>query len=226
MKPLKLLITDDNLDFASSLGEFFEGEGHVPDYAHSGSACLALVKENEYDALILDVGMPRMDGWEVCRRIREELLLDIPIIFLTAYDTLPDKSAGYALGADDYLGKPFPPEELLMRIEAITKRGRRSDFSYLHKGDVQIDLQKGKVERKGIELKLSSKEIQLLLLIMKAYPKAVSKQEIIDSLWADDYNDSLRTHIYRLRQTLEKPFNSPVIETVYNQGYRFIPYDE
>lgn len=221
---LNVLITDNNLEFAHSLGEFFEENGHTPDFAYSGSACLELLQQNEYDALVLDVGMPHMNGWEVCRLIRQKLMLDIPIIFLTAYDSLPDKSTGYDAGADDYLGKPFPPEELIMRIQAITKRGRRHDLGYLQIGDLTLDLRREQVKRQGVEIKLSSLELQLLLLIIRAYPNPVSKQTIITTLWSDDENNSLRTHIYRLRCALEKQFDSPIIETVYNQGYRFIAY--
>ncbi len=171
------------MEFAHSLGEFFEEHGHEPDFAYSGAACLELLKCNDYHALVLDVGMPGMDGWEVCRRIRQHLFLDIPIVFLTAYDALPDKSAGYAAGADDYLSKPFPPEELLMRIQAITKRGKRHDLGYLQAGDLQIDLRRESVQRRGVEVKLSALERQLLVLIIQAHPNAVNKQTVINTLW-------------------------------------------
>ncbi|MEM8500306.1 MAG: response regulator transcription factor [Pseudomonadota bacterium] len=227
MKRLSILVADDNFELAQTLGEFFESQGHQPDFAYSGKACLELLKANHYHALVLDVGMPGMSGWEVCGEIRQKLLLDIPIVFLTAYDTLPDKAAGYKAGADDYLGKPFPPEELLMKIEAITKRGNRQDLDTLRVGDLEIDFRREKVSRRGVLISLSRLELALLRVIIRAYPDAASKEDIETTLWPEQKQGALRTHVYRLRRALESECpDAPIIETVYGQGYRFINYGD
>ncbi|MGB0849463.1 MAG: response regulator transcription factor [Thiolinea sp.] len=222
---LQILIVDDDLELARSLGEFLETQGHEPDFAYSGKTGLNLLAQNTYHAIVLDVGMPKLSGWEVCRRLREELLLDTPVIFLTGYGELNDKMTGFQAGADDYLVKPFAPEELLLRVQAIVARGPRHDLNQLQVGDITIDLPTQAVQRQSQKVTLSHLEFRLLLLLMRAYPKVLAKQDIITTLWPDEDGDALRTHIYRLRNTLEKPFNSPIIETVYGQGYRFIAHN-
>lgn len=224
LEPLNILIVDDDLELAHSLGEFLACHGHNPDFAYTGTSCLKLLQSNSYHMVILDVGLPKLSGWEVCRCLREELLLDTPVIFLTGFGDLKDKSQGFQAGADDYVVKPFALEELLLRIQAIVARGPRHDLSHLKVGDVEVNLQTQSVRRQTRDIDLSHLEFRLLVLLMRASPKVLSKQDICNTLWPEEESDALRTHIYRLRHALERPFHTPLIETVYGQGYRFIAY--
>jgi DNA-binding response OmpR family regulator len=156
---MQILLLEDNIQLAESLGEFLEGIGCSVDYAHNGKMCLNLVENNHYDALVLDITMPGMTGLNVCVEIRQRLHIATPLIFLTARDTLEDKLVGFNAGCDDYLVKPFAPEELFVRLKALEARGPRRDVGVQVYGDIDINHGAFSVARQGSAIKLHQTSI-------------------------------------------------------------------
>ena len=219
---MRILIVDDNRELAASLSDFLEEFGYSIDFAYNGQSCLSLVTENEYEVIILDVSMPGLDGLQTCDLLRNTLHKATPIIFLTARDTLEDKIAGFNVGGDDYLVKPFAAEELHCRIKALVTRGSRMDVGLQVIGELEIDYANGKVKRQGFPVPLSDNQLELLKVLAKSAGEPVSRETLEQAMWRDGVPDSepLRTHIYRLRAALDKGFDYSLIETVYGKGYR------
>jgi DNA-binding response OmpR family regulator len=220
--PMKLLLLEDNRELAASLGEYLEAKNCCVDYTHSGKACIALIKSNQYDILILDIAMRGMDGLQVCREIRQQLQVSTPIIFLTARDTLEDKLIGFESGGDDYLVKPFAPQELLYRLKSLFLRGPRRDIGIQSIGEIVIDYSRETVTRQGCIIPLQKTQFQIFKLLLKNSPDLVTKEILELELWGDDMpqSDALRTHIYRLRNLMDKPFDRAIIKTIHARGYR------
>jgi len=219
---MNLLLLEDNVAIASSLGEYLEAMGCRVDYAYSAKASLELVKNNNYDVLILDISMPGMSGLEACVEMRTVLQVATPVLFLTARDTLEDKLVGFASGADDYLVKPFSPEELLCRLQALHLRGPRRDIGLQVVGPLTINYALQTVERDEKQISLADTQFKILALLAKNSPNIVSKEMVENTVWLDGPPDSdaLRTHLYRLRNLIDKPFDKPVIKTIHGKGYR------
>lgn len=219
---MKLLLLEDNVALASSLGEYLEEMGCSVDYAYSGKACLTLVSDTQYDVLILDIAMPGLNGLEVCQQIRQQLRISTPILFLTARDTLEDKLLGFESGCDDYLVKPFSPEELFYRLKSLDARGPRRDLGIQQLGEFKIDYSRNTVTRNGKVIPLNETQFQIFKLLVKNYPESVSRETIENSLWGENLpeSDTLRTHMYRLRNLIDKPFEKHVIKTIHGKGFR------
>ncbi|MCL4113355.1 UNVERIFIED_CONTAM: hypothetical protein GTU68_027543, partial [Idotea baltica] len=217
-----ILLLEDNVAAARSLGDYLEAKGVGVDYAYSGIACIELARSNYYDVLVLDVAMPGLDGLDACKQIRGDLQVGAPIIFLTARDTLSDKLLGFDAGADDYLVKPFAPEELLSRLKALAARGHRRDLGVQTYGDLVINYRQKTVTRNGTSIGLQDKQFKLLALLARNSPEVVPKEAMERELW-EDYppdSDALRTHLYRLRNLIDKPYDRTLIKTVHGRGYR------
>ncbi|WEM41434.1 response regulator transcription factor [Photobacterium sp. DA100] len=219
---MKVLIVEDNHHVAETLADYLELEGHTIDCAYHGLGAIQLVKDNHYDVIIMDIMMPKIDGISAVKKIRQEVLCDIPILFLTAKDSLEDKIAAFQAGGDDYLVKPFAMEELCLRLQALASRGARKDVGLLHFADITINQSTGEVLRAGKPIKLSRIQLKILSLLVKKAPAIVSRQEVIDSVWGDDApgSDALRSHVYGLRNAIDKDFVEPRLETIHGQGYR------
>ncbi|TQV87246.1 response regulator transcription factor [Aliikangiella coralliicola] len=218
---MRILVVDDNRDIGASIIDYLEFNGHSADFIANGSAMLQLVKNNTYDLIILDVMMPGISGFEACQRLRENCS-GIPVIFLTARDTLDDKLKGFDAGADDYLVKPFDMKELLARVNALGARGERRDTGKLSCADVHIDLQQHKVTRAGVPIGLNPIQFKLLELLVKNYPDVVTKNTLEYEVWGEEIPDSdvLRSQIYQLRSKLDKPFSRSLIKTVHRIGFK------
>lgn len=219
---MKLLLLEDKVSLARSLGDYLEARGCDIDYAYSGRACLAFAESNSYDVLILDIAMSGIDGLQVCHRLREELRIATSIIFLSARDTLDDRLVGFSAGCDDYLVKPFSPDELFYRLQALHARGPRRDIGIQTIGSLTIDYSQRSVSRNGKEVALPEKQLQLLMVLARHSPNTVSKEALVDEVWGGEPPDSdaLRTHLYRLRNLVDKPFDRSLIKTVHGKGYR------
>ncbi|GAA4359204.1 response regulator transcription factor [Kangiella marina] len=221
-----VLLVEDHAELAATTGEFLELCGYIVDYASDGPSGLNLALSNSYDALILDVMLPGFDGYEICRKVRQEAESDIPVLMLTARDQLTDKLEGFDTGADDYLIKPFDFEELDARLKSIIKR-HKGDFSsktmVIH--DLELDPKTMKVTRAGTELKLSPTGLQILKMLMRRSPELVSREDIERELWGDLVPDSdvLRSHLYNLRKVIDKPFDTALLETVPSLGLKIVP---
>ena len=216
--PMFILLAEDNRDLAASVLDYLEMKGFECDYAERGDHALQLIQENTYDAVILDVMMPGIDGLNLCKKIRVQGL-STPIIMLTARDTLDDKLAGFKAGADDYLVKPFDLPELEMRLHVIGKRKSNNSIT-IKIGDLAINQDTHQAHRAGVLLDLSPACWKLLLALAKASPKVLSRSELEKTLWQDTPPDSeaLKTHLYMLRKTLDKPFDTMLVHTLRGVG--------
>ncbi|HIF9545454.1 TPA: response regulator transcription factor [Photobacterium damselae] len=219
---MKVLIVDDNHNIAETIADYLELEGMTIDCAYHGEAALNLVKENHYDVIIMDIMMPKLDGINAVKKLREEQFCNTPILFLTAKDQLEDKIAAFKAGGDDYLLKPFAMEELCLRLYALSNRGPRQDIGELKFADITINTRTDEVKRAETEIKLSRIQLKILKLLMRQAPSVVSRQEVIESIWGDETpsSDALRSHIYGLRNALDKGFETSRLETIHGQGYR------
>ncbi len=217
---MRILIVEDNADLAASIIDYLEIKGHICDLANNGKAGLQASLENSYDMYVFDVAMPKMDGLELCQVLREKYRDHTPVLFLTARDSIEDKRAGFSVGADDYLVKPFELSELLMRVQAIYNRYIGIN-SKLKVKDLVVDTKIETVYRGDTQVLLSPNVYKLLLVLMRRSPEVVSRQELEHLVWGDDLpdSDSLRSHIYKLRNKIDKPFDTSLIKTVKGRGF-------
>jgi DNA-binding response OmpR family regulator len=217
-----VLLVEDNRQLSESVGAYLEGVGYEVDYAMDGMEALRYVGETRYDAIVLDVGLPKLDGIQFCRRLREESRRATPVLMLTARDTLEDKVAGLQAGADDYLTKPFATQELNARLKVLMRRDRGElAGSLLEVGDLSLDVASQRVRRGGQVLDVPPIGIQILQILMRAAPGVVSRRDIEQQIWGADLPDSdtLRSHIYILRKIIDRPFAVPLLHT--HQGFGF-----
>lgn len=222
---MKILIIEDNQDILENVFEYFELKGHILDAAQDGVNGLRLAATNQYDAIVLDLMLPGIDGIEICNRLRVDVHLDTPILMLTAKDSLTDKLRGFATGADDYLIKPFALPELDARLEAIVRRKRGVLVSkMLQVGDLTLDPQTLEVHRQGVAIELNRISRKLLLILMRESPKLVSRDRIEEEIWGEDVpeSDILRSHIYQLRNAIDRPFENQLLQTIPKEGYRLV----
>lgn len=219
---MRILIVEDNKDIAASVTEYLELQGIVCDYAPDGLTGLNLAVTNEYDLYLLDIAMPGLSGLQLCKTLRDDRGDTQPIIFLTARDTLQDKLDGFDSGADDYLVKPFELQELYVRIQAVDKRYRGERSRVLSLSDLTMNLDTEEVKRAGQVIYLTPNHFKLLHLLIKNTPNVVTRQQLEFELWGDTVpdSDSLRSHIYKLRQKIDKPFSLQLIHTVQGRGLR------
>ena len=220
--PTRVLVVEDHAPLREQITTLLQSAGHRVDEASDGRIALALALASPPDVLVLDLGLPGLSGLELCRRLRAQAAQPVPVLMLTARDSLPDKLAGFDAGADDYLIKPFAGDELLARVQALARRaGAGRDFR-LHIGPLAIDRRSREAWREGQRLVLPPTAFAILLLLAEAWPRALTRTELIRRLWDSDppESDPLRTHLYQLRQQLDKPFATPILHTVHGVGMR------
>ena len=221
---MRVLVVEDNRNLVANLFEYFDARGYTLDAAPDGPTGLHLAVTVDFDAIVLDWMLPRMDGREVLSRMREAGR-DTPVIMLTARDELPDKIAGFRAGADDYVTKPFHLPELEVRLEALVSRARgRGRNKVLQVGDLKLDMATLEATRGGRSLHLYPACRKLLEVLMQASPAAVTRERLEHALWGDDPpdGDMLRSHIYELRRSVDGPFPVKLIQTLPRVGYRII----
>ncbi len=224
-----VLIIEDNRNISEMVGEYLESKGFEVDYAVDGLDGYRLAAENTYDVIILDLMLPRMDGLEVCRKLREDARKATPILMLTARDTLDEKLTGLSSGADDYLTKPFAIQELEARLRVLIRRERRQVGSEVLKvADLVLDPASMRATRGGTELQLSPIGMKLLTILMRESPRVVNRQEIEREIWGNSLPDSdtLRSHLYNLRKVIDKPFDKQLLHTVKSAGYRIADIEQ
>ena len=220
-RKLKILVIEDNHDISLNIADYFQQQGAVLDFADNGELGLTLATTEHYDCIILDLMLPKLDGIAVCQQVRERAERPIPIIMMTARDTLDDKRLGFGVGADDYLTKPFDLEELWLRCNALANRYQQPLEKKLVIGPLTLNLQTKQAERAGKSLQLQPIPWQILTVLMQAHPRVVSRSELCDEIWGDEYteSDALRSHLYQLRKTIDKPFGHPIIKTMHGIGF-------
>lgn len=222
MTTLTVLLVEDTLAIATEVCDYLEEQGVQVDFAATGRHGLQLAQEQNYDVVILDVMLPDMTGIQVCESIKLTCDPVPPVLLLTARDSISDKSVGFEAGADDYLTKPFDLQELYLRCQALARRQQLHQAQTVKIGELEVNERQQWAQREGQLLKLSSTDFAILLLLVRAYPNAVSRQQVISKVWGDDMPDSdvLRSHIYTLRQALDKPFATPMLATLHGVGFR------
>jgi DNA-binding response OmpR family regulator len=226
---MRILIVEDDADIAGNLYDYLSAKGYEVDAAPNGLAALHLLSTERFDAVVLDLGLPGMDGLTLARRLRRDAQLSVPILMLTARDALDDKLAGFDAGADDYLVKPFSLKEVDARIQALVKRaqGRVVD-SALRAGDLSYDPFSGVADWQGKPLKLSPKSLKLLVTMLRQPGRLFSREELEQAVWGQPQSssDTLRSHLVQLRRELALPEGKSMIETVHGRGYRLVNSDD
>ncbi|MEX2354150.1 MAG: response regulator transcription factor [Gammaproteobacteria bacterium] len=228
-KKQNLLLIEDHHDIADMVYEYLEGSGYIMDYAADGITGLHLAVTNEYDAIILDLSLPGLDGIDLLNKLRNDARKATPVLILTARDTLQNKIAGLDSGADDYLVKPFEIKELAARVRSLIRRQQGLvSPDILRVEDLVFDTGTMTVTRDKKKLKLTPIGMQILKILMQASPKVVSRRTIERQVWGDILPDSdtLRSHMYSLRKSIDKPFEMPLLQTIQNSGFKLCKPDE
>lgn len=223
-----ILIVDDDKDIVNLLRDILEDEGYKADKCYNGVDALHKINNSNYDLIILDVMLPDIDGFELCRKVRDKVT--IPIIFLTAKSKKLDKVVGLEIGGDDYITKPFDDSEIVARVKAHLRRERRSKMSVeiqnnniIEYGDLVLNKNSYEVSLGEAKVELSTREFQILLFLVENPNKVLSREQIYNGVWGhEDYGDinTVTVHIKKLREKLDK--EDKYIKTVWGVGYKFI----
>ena len=223
----RILLIEDEPGLVITLADLLRSEGFEVSAEGNGEAGLNRALAEPFDVIILDVMLPRKDGYQVCRELRERGI-DAAILMLTAKTQVMDRVAGLRLGADDYLAKPFDPAELLARLDALLRRAKKgvhSSVRIYRFGDVSVNFESGDVQKAGTVVSLAGKELQLLRYLIEQRGSVVPREELLQKVWEYQSDVSSRTidvHIAWLRQKLEdEPQNPKFIHTIRGKGYRF-----
>jgi two-component system, OmpR family, response regulator len=222
MSPVRVLIVEDDLRMASLVRRGLANEGLAVDVAPNGEDALWMAQAHDYDAIVLDVMLPGLDGFETCRRLRGAGVW-APVLMLTARDGVEDRVAGLDSGADDYLVKPFALAELLARLRALARRGEGERPAVLAVGDLRLDPATREVTRAGQPIKLSAKEFALLETFMRRPGEVLSRLHLLEHAWDfayDNRSNVVDVYVRRLRRKLDEPFGRDSLETVRGAGYR------
>ena len=219
---MRVLIVEDEAKMAGLIRKGLQQEGIAADLAAKGEDAVWMAGSTEYDAIVLDLMLPGIDGLEVCRRLRAEAVWS-PILMLTARDGVPDRVAGLDAGADDYLVKPFSYAELLARLRALARRGTAERPVELRVGDLRLDRAKRLVWRGETQIELSAKEFAILEVFMRHPGEVLSRFQLLEHAWDYEYENRsniVDSYVRLLRRKIDKPFDVRSIETVRGVGYR------
>jgi two-component system OmpR family response regulator len=219
---VRILVVEDSLKMANLLRRGLVEEGHAVDVARTGTDAVWMAQAAEYDAIVLDVMLPELDGFEVCRRIRAEGVW-APVLMLTARDAVEDRVSGLDAGADDYLPKPFSFAELLARLRALVRRGTAERPAVLEVGDLRLDPATRQVWRGATEVGLSAKEFALLETFMRRPGEVLTRYQLLEHAWDYAYENRsnvVDVYVRYLREKIDRPFGRESLETVRGVGYR------
>lgn len=222
MSVLRVLIAEDNLDIAENIGDFLALNGHQVDYAYDGLMAVSLVESQVFDVIVMDLMMPRLDGLQATGKIRTMVNGDVPILMLTAKDTLDEKLIGFAAGADDYIVKPFDMPELYARIQAQARKAQKNYHHLLSVEGISLDQKQQSASIDNQALVLNPTTFKIMWQLTKAFPDRVSKQVLEFALWGDlrPEKDILRSHIYNLRKSLNRCTGHVTVVGIHGQGYQ------
>ncbi len=222
----KILVVDDDVNICDFLRLHFENEGYEVKTANDGVEGINFFKLYEPDLVLLDIMLPKKDGWQVCREIRE--MSNRPVIMITAKGEVFDKVLGLELGADDFVVKPFDMKELSARVKAVLRRysaqGTQHDDEVIKFENIEISLQKYELKLKGKSVDIPPKELELLYFLAANAPRVFTRDQLLDKVWGFDYLGDSRTvdvHVKRLREKLEGVSDKWVLKTVWGVGYKF-----
>lgn len=226
MMDTKILVVDDDTNISDLLKIYFENEGYEVKTANDGAEGVNMFKMYEPDLVLLDIMLPKKDGWQVCREIRK--ISSKPVIMITAKGEVFDKVLGLELGADDFVVKPFDMKELSARVKAVLRRYQahtnQSDDEVIKFDNIEISLQKYELKLKGKSVDIPPKELELLYFLASNYNRVFTRDQLLDKVWGFDYLGDSRTvdvHVKRLREKLEGVSDAWVLKTVWGVGYKF-----
>jgi two-component system copper resistance phosphate regulon response regulator CusR len=217
---MRLLLAEDERRAGEYLVQGLGENGFVVDWVRSGLDALHRARSEAYDLIVLDIGLPQVDGWAVLQDIRQER--QTPLLFLTARDRVEDRVRGLELGADDYLVKPFAFSELLARIRALLRRGKTQEPDVLRIADLEVNLLRRRVERAGQRIELTAKEYALLLLFLRRQGEVLSRTLIAEQVWDMNFDSDtnvVEVAVRRLRAKIDDPYSTKLIQTVRGFGY-------
>lgn len=221
---MKILVIEDEPRLAEYLRKALSESSYVVDVAHDGVTGRQLALEGHYDLVLLDVMLPRVDGFQVLHELRRET--SVPVLMLTARDAVDDRVRGLQAGADDYLVKPFALSELLARVQALLRRGTarpaRSDSEVLRLADLEVDLVRRRAIRSGVRLNLTAKEFTLLTLLLRRQGQVLSRSLLAEQVWDMNFDSNtnvVEVAVRRLRSKLDDPFGKKLLHTVRGMGY-------
>lgn len=225
---MRLLLVEDEPGIGQVVKQGLEEAKYQVDWATDGSKGLEMATENTYAAILLDVMLPKMDGWEICRELRSRKVR-IPIMMLTARDSVDDRVKGLDIGADDYLPKPFEFDELLARVRALLRRDKVNKSRVIRVADLEIDTGSHIVKRAGQEIALTRREYTLLEALAAREGQVLTREIIQERVWMDEesYSNTVDVYIGSLRKKIDAPFERKLIHTVHGLGYTVkVPEDE
>ena len=218
---LHVLVIEDQHDIAANIWDFLERRGHVVDHRPDGASGLARALQGGFDVIVLDLGLPRLDGLDLCRRLREAGH-GVPVLMLTARDSLDDKLRGFAEGADDYMVKPFAMRELEARIRVLHRRIRATPSTHAV-GDLAYDAAAMVATREGRRIPLTRLQGTLLATLLRDAPKVTTHQRLLQAAWPGGGDmAALHTQMYELRALVDRPFAHRMIHSVHGIGYRVV----
>lgn len=218
---MKILLVEDEERLASFIRKGISAEGYEVEVAYDGRTGLSLFRRDRYDLIILDVNLPQLNGFELCRIIRTEQEA-VPVLMLTALDSLADKSDGFNAGADDYLAKPFEFQELLLRVRALTRRNGAKPKQILRLADLELNLDTKIVTRAGKRIDLTTREYALFEYLMLNKGKTISRVDISERVWSVNFDSNtnvIDVYISYLRKKIDKDFTPKLLHTVVGMGY-------
>jgi two-component system OmpR family response regulator len=219
---MRVLVVEDEEKLAALIARALREAGLAVDAAHRGEDALWMAGATPYDAIVLDVGLPGIDGFEVCRRLRADGVW-APVLMLTARDAVPDRVAGLDGGADDYMTKPFAPAEVLARLRALARRGAAERPAVLQADGLRLDPATRRVDRDGTEISLSVREFAMLETFMRSRGDVLSRLHLLEHVWDDGYENRsnvVDVYVRYLREKIDVPFGTDSIETLRGVGYR------
>lgn len=221
---MNVLLIEDEHNVASFIKKGIEESGYHVTVAYDGETGLSLLRQNDFQVIVLDVILPQMNGWEVCRRIRRDLSLTTPVLMLTALSSTDDVVQGLDGGADDYLAKPFKFKELMARLRALERRGqsRLVSQNFLRYGDIEMNNDEKTVSRQGRNVKLTSREYTLLEYFLKNPARVLSRTELLENVWSVNFDlgtNVVDVYVNYLRNKVDKEFEPKLIHTVVGMGY-------
>ncbi|MBU2881867.1 response regulator transcription factor [Psychrosphaera sp. B3R10] len=219
--PITVLVVEDNISLAEQLIAFLENLSWTVDFAAKGKMAIDLLNDNIYDVVILDLSLPDIDGTQVCQHIKTNNIRNTPVLMLTARDSFEDLETGFDTGADDYLTKPYDLREVAMRCKALARRHELHESNAIQLGNMELSQRDKTVRINNNEIPLTKVGFQILQKLIKSYPNAITRSELIFDIWADEppETNALKVHVYSLRQQL-KPYPNLKISTLSGVGYR------
>lgn len=223
---MQVLIIDDDRQLSEALADYFELKGVECDFAYNGKAGLELARKGDADVIILDVNMPQMDGYEMCRLLRAAYI-NTPVLMMTAYDTVEDELSGFRSGVDDFVIKPCPMPVIWARLQALVKRGKPAS-TQLSVGELSLDIDAQEAYRAGQRLQLTPIGWKMLLYLVRESPRVVPRYELEQAIWNDEDIDpsNLKVQLSKLRKVLDKPFSKPLLHTRVNAGVQIKELEE